>query len=103
HRSATTAIYLLSLHDALPICDAVALFRRDPDVTSQRDRNEEEAKTDSLRHAQPCGRAEIDGQVEPLSRVNHRQGEGQPAEADDRSEEHTSELQSHLNLVCRRL
>src|SRR5207237_10419771 len=32
-----------------------------------------------------------------------RRGQAAAAEADDRSEEHTSELQSHLNLVCRLL
>src|SRR5260370_27233505 len=30
-------------------------------------------------------------------------GPGEPIDDDDRSEEHTSELQSHLNLVCRLL
>src|SRR6266571_9290590 len=56
--TATTEIYTLSLHDALPIrrsaCPPVRLVR-------------------------PC---------------RHRPG---------RSEEHTSELQSHVNLVCRLL
>src|SRR5260370_41384602 len=60
--TATTEIYTLSLHDALPICPArcrTAPARRGP--------------------RPPCsGRR-------------------------PRSEEHTSELQSHLNLVCRLL
>src|SRR5438477_7034052 len=30
-------------------------------------------------------------------------GHGSPAEPEQRSEEHTSELQSHVNLVCRLL
>src|SRR5260370_10446192 len=64
--TATTEIYTLSLHDALPICAARRAGR------SQRLR----------------GRAGGDrGQVRGLHR----------------SEEHTSELQSHLNLVCRLL
>src|SRR2546426_5008642 len=63
--TATTEIYTLSLHDALPICD---LSRRlgEPE--------------DRLRDV-------------PL----------QPRRYDERSEEHTSELQSPCNLVCRLL
>src|SRR5437588_4352553 len=59
--TATTEIYTLSLHDALPI------------LTFQQHRN--------------CpARVAIDGSAERL-----------------RSEEHTSELQSHSDLVCRLL
>src|SRR5258706_8031975 len=61
--TATTEIYTLSLHDALPI--------------SQR--------TDPL----------------PLSQTSH--AAVSPAPAKQRSEEHTSELQSLTNLVCRLL
>src|SRR3954465_16096702 len=56
--TATTEIYTLSLHDALPIC---------PDTRA--------------RHGSPT--------------LHHR--------PPGRSEEHTSELQSHDNLVCRLL
>src|SRR5467141_5380910 len=63
--TATTEIYTLSLHDALPISRAA---RHEPGEHSQGAR----------------GRG----------RVRGREG---------RSEEHTSELQSHLNLVCRLL
>src|SRR5438477_8081697 len=78
--TATTEIYTLSLHDALPIsgegrarqgahpgCDRGARLRRG---AARRDR--------------------IRARVDPV---------GQPL----RSEEHTSELQSHVNLVCRLL
>src|SRR4029077_21297952 len=58
--TATTEIYTLSLHDALPI----------------------------------CGRSEGLTQSGPSSPGGH---------FGHRSEEHTSELQSHLNLVCRLL
>src|SRR5260370_32824436 len=58
--TATTEIYTLSLHDALPILP------------------------ESGRCRGPAGFA-----------PDHQPG--------DRSEEHTSELQSHLNLVCRLL
>src|SRR5260370_22208516 len=66
--TATTEIYTLSLHDALPISP----------------RREAKRSSRSCRRARrsPCRAA--------------RQG-------DLRSEEHTSELQSHLNLACRLL
>src|SRR6266480_7414280 len=57
--TATTEIYTLSLHDALPISN----------------------------------------RVRPLCRATH----AVPRRPDVRSEEHTSELQSHVNLVCRLL
>src|SRR5690242_21805162 len=60
--TATTEIYTLSLHDALPICQA---------------REDHQAH----HHAE-------------AGRRDPHQG---------RSEEHTSELQSHVNLVCRLL
>src|SRR6266571_2374195 len=59
--TATTEIYTLSLHDALPIS-----YRR--------------------RSRRPC-----------------RAGTAHPSRPTARSEEHTSELQSHVNLVCRLL
>src|SRR2546427_12529690 len=59
--TATTEIYTLSLHDALPICTC-------PDIASE----------------------------------NCSSQSGNPAEH-GRSEEHTSELQSQSNLVCRLL
>src|SRR2546426_9130295 len=78
--TATTEIYTLSLHDALPICQ----FR-------VRDRS------DVQRH-----RVVAPGQqLDPVLVA----GVLRPAvQADDgRSEEHTSELQSPCNLVCRLL
>src|SRR4030066_2307087 len=58
--TATTEIYTLSLHDALPICVNAAAW------------------------------------IRPVQGLAHRG-------TSPRSEEHTSELQSHLNLVCRLL
>src|SRR5260370_14946465 len=64
--TATTEIYTLSLHDALPIYfDLSFLPSRSPGRLVEK---------------------------EPIARSTAR-----------RSEEHTSELQSHLNLVCRLL
>src|SRR2546430_7702515 len=62
--TATTEIYTLSLHDALPICASAAPGR---------------------------------GQVGPASPWRGRSSRW------ERSEEHTSELQSQSNLVCRLL
>src|SRR2546429_5475713 len=63
--TATTEIYTLSLHDALPISRTVSPCSRP--LTRKK----------SARSLKPCGRT--------------------------RSEEHTSELQSRLHLVCRLL
>src|SRR5260370_29353784 len=74
--TATTEIYTLSLHDALPICrEGVPTARNMASAARM-------AAADSLAK------------------------DNRPAAtllATSRSEEHTSELQSHLNLVCRLL
>src|SRR2546430_5958000 len=69
--TATTEIYTLSLHDALPIC--LLLLRDGPAAASRR----------------PA----------PARRRRHLERRDRPR----RSEEHTSELQSQSNLVCRLL
>src|ERR1041385_7027431 len=63
--TATTEIYTLSLHDALPICITGTSASRSPHPTSA------------------------------------RRSRFRPAAITSRSEEHTSELQSRLHLVCR--
>src|SRR2546429_7108754 len=68
--TATTEIYTLSLHDALPI----SLGQKETELTSTR------SKVASAKGRRRCG---------------HR--------FCGRSEEHTSELQSRLHLVCRLL
>src|SRR2546430_8465400 len=68
--TATTEIYTLSLHDALPICD-----------------------TPGRQSASFPG----------TQTVTYRQGLGSRQGLRRRSEEHTSELQSQSNLVCRLL
>src|SRR5260370_36367378 len=74
--TATTEIYTLSLHDALPILhvleDRAMLGHRQP-----------------LQLVKP-GQRRVDPGLARLDEL-------------ERSEEHTSELQSHLNLVCRLL
>src|SRR5256885_14729287 len=73
--TATTEIYTLSLHDALPICDhGIAARQRRGDLPGH-EQERQVPRRDDRHHA--------DGLV--------------------RSEEHTSELQSPCNLVCRLL
>src|SRR2546429_6403496 len=72
--TATTEIYTLSLHDALPILFVVA----------------------ALRQLVPrVGAGNVGVEVGGIV--------GQQPATDQRSEEHTSELQSRLHLVCRLL
>src|SRR5207237_8285407 len=88
--AATPEIYTLSLHDALPISgDAgdrkldAADLRMGTDSGRRNDTREQRARDVEQREELviPVAGAKIGG----------------------RSEEHTSELQSHLNLVCRLL
>src|SRR5256885_4301591 len=75
--TATTEIYTLSLHDALPI--------------SRRART-----ADPAADARACSSRRI----ADTAQIHRQRSAGAPA---DRSEEHTSELQSPCNLVCRLL
>src|SRR5207237_9126693 len=72
HDPATTQIYTLSLHDALPISASLRIARSGKRCIS-------EMSTGPVAPSTPM-----------WSGIS-------------RSEEHTSELQSHLNLVCRLL
>src|SRR5688572_33310309 len=84
--TATTVIYTLSLHDALPI--------------SARSGTGDAAPARPAPARPPTHRAPAPGfgtRPESSSRVPRRR------DTDDRSEEHTSELQSQSNLVCRLL
>src|SRR5690348_17672300 len=78
HATATTVIYTLSLHDALPI--SARRFRgRAPEELPWTEKIEEPGVMDLIEVAQVT------------------------AKLDERSEEHTSELQSPVHLVCRLL
>src|SRR5207302_8814586 len=86
--TATTNIYTLSLHDALPICPAEA--------------------ADLLRLGLRDGAGDVLVEVEVRRVANGQEGGRLDAvlrvpQAHRRSEEHTSELQSRENLVCRLL
>src|SRR5438034_802169 len=101
--SALTAIYTLSLHDALPIClaDLVRPHRLDGDdffIRHGGDRGHARARgltvdMDSAGTAQRHAATEL-GPGHSKRIAQHPQ---------KRSEEHTSELQSHSDLVCRLL
>src|SRR2546430_11981952 len=74
--TATTEIYTLSLHDALPIWSAAGATAPPPPVSR--------GAASDLRHP-------------------HGSLESRWRSCGERSEEHTSELQSQSNLVCRLL
>src|SRR3712207_8303509 len=75
--TATTEIYTLSLHDALPIF--------------------------LLRHQLQQGVVLVDHRAADHAAVDQVEGVGEADVARPRSEEHTSELQSRQYLVCRLL
>src|SRR2546422_7857845 len=80
--TATTEIYTLSLHDALPI---------------SRHRVEHELRQDHV------GEQPVVGVLPRGLRRDPRERDGNDPLCHERSEEHTSELQSRLHLVCRLL
>src|SRR2546430_13983213 len=82
--TATTEIYTLSLHDALPISGGAGSRRGTPSGLRPRPRSRRAFALPS------AGRHRIPGRA-------------RAGRASGRSEEHTSELQSQSNLVCRLL
>src|SRR5207249_8242627 len=92
----TTEIYTLSLHDALPIC------RREPDARGQDHAGRVHLAGDEQARV---GRVELDAEERRPVLLRHGQPERRAAgvRAAGRSEEHTSELQSRFDLVCRLL
>src|SRR2546430_16796458 len=89
--TATTEIYTLSLHDALPICAPEGLW---PCPTQPGRRRSRPSVSSDLSSASDLPQA-------THTIVPARSPESE--EAGERSEEHTSELQSQSNLVCRLL
>src|SRR5260221_10168837 len=86
--TATTEIYTLSLHDALPIWTQGPTSPKGPILHGER-----QAGSHQDHPIGPLG----DPHVEPALGIPERAGRRA------RSEEHTSELQSHSDLVCRLL
>src|SRR5438034_7441907 len=78
----TTEIYTLSLHDALPICR--------PKVAGEGCRSARDPGDGAVHACRSAGDAT-------------GTGHGRMSRGTQRSEEHTSELQSHSDLVCRLL
>src|SRR5690606_41352038 len=98
---ATPCLYTLSLHDALPICARARAHRHQPpglEVPVRLPVREEPR----LVRAVPRGAAAHDGRAHPR-RPRVARCEAQHHLLVRRSEEHTSELQSRENLVCRLL
>src|SRR5256885_8557897 len=81
--TATTEIYTLSLHDALPICSNSNIGSKPLTPT---------AWTLAAREVAPAGAAVVEERPEARRLAETV-----------RSEEHTSELQSPCNIVCRLL
>src|SRR5207237_6397202 len=97
----STPTYTLSLHDALPISGATANYT----ITVSFNGNNTSCTSPlSITGGLPAGVSVADTTFTPSSVTST--GANQTASlaiATHRSEEHTSELQSHLNLVCRLL
>src|SRR5260370_32901229 len=85
--TATTEIYTLSLHDALPISRCRSGFCRQQ----------------GWRREGRVGRRRQEGRGGLRLSLSEPRHAGAAERDRARSEEHTSELQSHLNLVCRLL
>src|SRR5690606_41869302 len=95
HDTAPAETYPLSLHDALPICDRPPC--RDLDRPAPRLARRVLDCRDSL-HARGDRRRDGDSLAAPEQPASCPRRTSRP-----RSEEHTSELQSRENLVCRLL
>src|SRR5207302_7484295 len=96
----TTEPYLLSLHDALPIC---RLYRRRSGKQKAHQRGDFRRGEKIGQHASrvPCELCAPSGARGLSATAPEAAGENRAHGA--RSEEHTSELQSRENLVCRLL
>src|SRR5207237_9478164 len=97
--TSTSHFYSLSLHDALPISMTASALSKEPcNGTSP---GQSINTTSFAERATPAGRLLAEAAICVTGRS------ASPAQiaasANNRSEEHTSELQSHLNLVCRLL
>src|SRR3712207_8794500 len=91
--TATTEIYTLSLHDALPICEShAAYFLQEQDMT----------RYDAVNYISH-GIAKRPGMTETRTPRGAEEESNERPSGGSRSEEHTSELQSRQYLVCRLL
>src|SRR5690606_39883620 len=99
HPPTPRPIYTLSLHDALPICrsigDRLLPLARRPEVLGA------PAPQGTQKTAKEMGPRRVHRCI-PVAAA-HGILQQQPGNIELRSEEHTSELQSRENLVCRLL
>src|SRR5206468_12862328 len=100
--TATTESYTLSLHDALPI--SLNEFKRASNefkaqVESEIANLERDTTPQILPPAHPPQGAVAGGSLTEISPAERE--DNHIVKAPDRSEEHTSELQSRSDLVCR--
>src|SRR5690606_39539885 len=101
HLASTSAIYTLSLHDALPILPKVSAIA--PEMATP--------PSGTYPEFTPLAKVSRSGTTSYRSAANHSPVRPNPAITSSstktmpylRSEEHTSELQSRENLVCRLL
>src|SRR5207247_10778516 len=96
--TSTTLFDPLSLRDSLPISDRRIVTARRAG-TSTDPRSFTSSPTETSRAAPCCNRTSISGSHRSTAEMDVRLQHG----AALRSEEHTSELQSRVDLVCRRL
>src|SRR5438034_6446356 len=82
--TAPTEIYTLSLHDALPI-------------------SLDEVSLEVLARLKMLQQASVSASIPEVEQTSHQQDRAGRGCCSARSEEHTSELQSHSDLVCRLL
>src|SRR5436853_363599 len=97
----TTEIYTLSLHDALPICDLLALDVDAIDLPSLLPADDSGYGFDNIGDVLSISPLLLERYMSAAEKVA-RLALGIPS-ARPRSEEHTSELQSLRHLVCRLL
>src|SRR5687767_7217640 len=100
--SATTAISTLSLHDALPICAAQRLLGVDVGAAIDQHRHRLDVAGSRRRHQRCAAQRQFLVGI-GSSRQQCANHGGVAVDARQRSEEHTSELQSLAYLVCRLL
>src|SRR5207247_6004155 len=89
HAPSPSELYTLSLHDALPILLTEMWFDR--------------AEAELIEAAQAGDRSAFAELLRPVYDTALRLSGALLLDADERSEEHTSELQSRVDLVCRLL
>src|SRR5690242_21437826 len=97
----TTVSNTLSLHDALPINQQRSISAHDEGlrITGGGDNHRRRCAPEQAPLGARCPAATDDCSKDDAGAG----GKGPDIEATGRSEEHTSELKSHVNLVCRLL